>query len=160
MLFLCYFHHANSWTPCKLPLFPAKRWCPCLTSCSIYKILVVFYGGRGSREWLRECWVHEEPRILKMHTKIYFRMAGCLQRQTVFTYSLLFPPSLTCVSSIVCMLLTEMRKFGDLGVLQESPGVCCVIRMSSYCRAFPEPCMERTTYNTKKDAWGHVWFSW
>lgn len=58
-----------------------------------------------------------------------------------------------CVSPImVCMLLTEMRKFGDLGVLQESPGVCCVIRMSSYCRAFPEPCMERTMYNTKKDA--------
>ena len=24
-----------------------------------------------------------------------------------------------CVSPIVCMLLTEMRKFGDLGVLQE-----------------------------------------
>jgi len=91
---------------------------------------------------------------LKMHTKIYFRMAGCLQRQTVFTYSLLFASIINmCVSPIkVCMLLTEMREFGDLGVLQESPGDRCVIRMSSYCRAFPEPCMERTMYNTKKDA--------
>ena len=72
--------------------------------------------------------------------------------KTVFTYSLLILHHHMCVSPIVCMLLTVMHKFGDLGVLQESPGVCCFIRMSSYCRPFQDPCRELTTYNTKKDA--------